>query len=64
MPWILVSSLASSIVSFVVSNLTTKQPTVNVYEGEQTSHRELSLYKVGFWGLVAVGLVWAWKGRK
>lgn len=64
MPWILVSSLASSIVSFVVSNLTTKQPTVNVYEGEQASHRELSLYKVGFWGLVVVGLVWAWKGRK
>lgn len=64
MPWILVSSLASSIVSFVVSNLTTKQPTVNVYEGEQATTNELSLYKVGFWGLVIVGLAWAWKGRK
>lgn len=64
MPWILVSSLASSIVSFVVSNLTTKQPTVNVYDGEQATTRELSLYKVGFWGLVVCGLIWAWKGKK
>lgn len=63
MPWLLVSSLASSIVTFVVANLTTKTPTVNI-AGEQTSTRELSLYKVGFWGLVTVALVWAWKGRK
>ena len=60
---ILISSLAASVASFLVSAFTSK-PTITVEAGEQKSETQLMFFKWGFFalaGLVAYKFV---KGRK
>lgn len=65
MPWVVVGSLAASVVSFIISNVTSK-PAITIEQAQVSTQaeRELTFFKWGFFaltGLIAVKLL---KGGK
>jgi len=61
MPWVLLASLASSVISFTISNVTSKPAiTINQADVSPETSKELQFFKIGFFaltGLLAVYLL-------
>ncbi len=61
MPWVLLASLASSVISFTISNITHKPAiTINQADVSAEASKELQFFKIGFFaltGLLAVYLL-------
>ena len=62
MPWVILASLASSVVSLVVSNIT-QQPTIQIQQADVSTktEKELAAYKIGFFTLTGLLAVWLYK---
>lgn len=65
MPWVLLASLASSVISFTISNITNKPAiTINQADVTSTKEKELQFFKIGFFGLTGLLAVYLLKKIK